>query len=160
MNKAFEMYRGKLKIKSIMGSVGFGFIMAVGMLASVLARAKEITHFEIMVVFVSFWVFLSLLFITISIFGIIGKKVVIFNDGIQLKDRKNNKRMKIAWDSIEKVRFEEEVFGAGVFVLSTDDVDVEAIIPFPLKKINRFVESLDALLGKEHVLARELRKRT
>lgn len=160
MAKKLGKYRGKIRIFSILFVIGMAFLFASGLLALALVNGKSITLIEIGGFFISFWAFFSILYLSIGLLDIISKRILIFNSGIELRNIKSGKRTKLTWDAIDKIKFKEELFGDGVFVLYSKDSLVQGIIPFPLKNMEKFIHLLRKLLGNEHILVHAIEKRT
>ncbi|MFA5905131.1 MAG: hypothetical protein WC836_14455 [Desulfobacula sp.] len=159
MNDQIEIFKAKIKLKNIFICSFLGFLLAPGIVAMIIKDSNAISLLQIAIAFLTFVVFFSLLFFLIGILYNFSKKVVIYEDSIELMNPITGERNKIKWEQIDRVRFESDLFEHGFYLLTKDD-NFQGVIPIPIKRFQRLIEILKSKLGEEHLLVSELTKTT
>jgi hypothetical protein len=155
MSQKISTYRERIGPKEIFTSLFFGALMAVGMAAFAAINAKNI--YDIIFAFLGMTaLFFSILFL-LKIHWVNKKKVVIFEDGIELYNQLNDKRAMIEWQSILGVKFCDDFLDKS-YALETNNPALKISIPYPLRDIKSFLTLVNKYAGQDHILAVQIKK--
>ena len=119
----------------------------------------SIDGYQLLLAMGFFAIFIPLLF---SVFFSIGdrkKRVEIHFNGIGLNLLNIDKMHVIQWDDISSVKFEDDGFEKRFLIQQSNSENV-GVIQYPLRNWKKFYAEIVEAIGEEHLLPKELKKRT
>ena len=158
MDKIVGIYSARYRITKFLFGLFVSILISLGFIPLVLTKAKDVTVFELSLLLTAWSLFFSLLFYVIDILENKQKKIKLFQDGIEIQNQKTGKRVKIKWHEISSIKLQREFLG-NRYLITTSDRDILGIVPFPLKEMNEFLNSLKEILGDQHFFVKELLKK-